>query len=42
MVPIVTTAAPLMPHIAPKMAQMPTVPMARPPRTPPHQRCIMV
>jgi hypothetical protein len=41
MVPMVTTAAPEMPHMAAKMAQMATVPMARPPRRPPHHRCIM-
>ena len=41
MVPMATTAAPLMPTMAAKTAQMPRVPIARPPRRPPHQRCIM-
>ena len=36
-----TIAAPLMPLIAAKMAQMATVPMARPPRSAPNHRCIM-
>lgn len=38
---MVTTAAPLTPTMAPMRAQIHTVPMASPPRTPPHQRCIM-
>ena len=40
-VPMVTTAAPLMPLMAAKIAQIATVPIASPPRIPPNQTCIM-
>jgi len=38
---MVTTAAPLIPLIAAKIAQIATVPIARPPRIAPNQTCIM-
>ena len=38
---MVTTAAPEIPDIAAKIVQIATVPMASPPRSPPHQRCII-
>ena len=41
MVPMVTTAAPLIPHMAAKIAHITTVPMANPPLTGPNQRYIM-
>jgi len=41
MVPILTTAAPEMPHMAEKIAQITTVPMARPPGTGPNHRYII-
>ena len=40
--PMDTVAAPLTPAIAAKIVQMPTVPAARPPRTEPKKRYMVV